>query len=232
MAKVLLVEDEGFWLDIIPRALPEYEVDRAQTYEEAIARLGDAADYDLAIVDLNLLPIGSDGLGRRLLEYMRENHPSIRRIGLTGQPLTAVRAVLDRYELDDLLLKDKINLSEVRNVVDAGLARAAGDVPDKFVVARLQLRGSLHSWEETVCLRWAQLSRTLRIDIRDAEHLGKKADESEKALAALEARQRGLEADSAELAARVANIRSEAGVEEAFAEFAALQARYEPEGPS
>ena len=41
--------------------------------------------YDVAIVDLNLLPEGNDRLGGVILELMVDSYPSIRRIALTGR---------------------------------------------------------------------------------------------------------------------------------------------------
>jgi DNA-binding response OmpR family regulator len=226
MARVLLVENDSVWLDLIRRALPEYEVDGVQTYDGAMALLRADVPYDAAIVDINLLPRGRDRLGGRLLEYLRDKHPSVRRIALTGEPPTAVRAVLDKYDPDDLLLKDNIDLSIMRDVVEAALRRAANEAPDSFRDARVKLRNSLHEWKESVVLRMEQRVQALRNDVRYAEYLGEKADGLASELTALEVGQRSLAADSDRLTAMVAAISSLEAVEQAHEAFSRLQAKY------
>jgi CheY-like chemotaxis protein len=209
MARVLLVENEGVWLELIRQALPEYDVDQAQSFDKALALLDGEAAYDVAIVDLNLLPRGSrDKLGGRLLDIMRDRYPTIRRIVLTGEPPTAVKAVFDQYDPDDLLLKAQMDLSVVRSVVETALTRAAGGVPDRFRFEKLELRNVLHSWEESILLRLTQQAQTFQNDIEEAERVGKQANDSETALEALEAKRQDLEAKCADLGALIASIRS------------------------
>src|SRR6266700_4222802 len=149
MASILLIDNETEWLDLIRQALPEYDVGQAQTYHAALELLRDnGATYDVAIVDLNLLPAGTDRLGGVILELMRDRYPSIRRIALTGFSLTAVKAaVFDRYEVDDLLLKKNMNLAEVRNVVETAMARTNNDVPRGLRAETSGMLASLRSWK-------------------------------------------------------------------------------------
>lgn len=227
MARVLLVENEGVWLDMIREALPEHDVDKAQSYKDALTLLGSNVAYDVAIVDLNLVAGGTnDRLGGNLLKYMRDRHPTIRRIVLTGETPTSARALFDEYNPDDVLLKHQMDLSVVRGVVETALDRAAGDVPDNFGLEKLKLRNSLHSWEESALLRLTQRARRLRNDIQEAERTGKKADDSATTLAALEARMQDLKTECANLAAAVTAIHSVDDHVRAREEFARLKAIY------
>lgn len=227
MARVLLVENEGVWLKLIRQALPEHDVDSAQSFNEALALLGSDVAYDVSIVDLNLLPGDrNDGLGRELLKCMRDEYPTIRRVVLTGQPPTALRTIFEQYDLDDLLLKYRIDLSVVREVVEAALKRAAGDVSAKLRFAKLDLGNSLRSWKEPILQRIEQRAQSLRNDIQEAERIGKKADDSQKALTDLETRRHNLETEIGELLQRVASIRSDEDRRRAYEEFERLKAVY------
>jgi CheY-like chemotaxis protein len=227
MANVLLIENDGIWLNLIREALPEYDVDPAQSYKEALALLGGGVTYDVAIVDLNLLPKGTkDQLGGKLLKYMRKRYPTIRRIVLTGEPPTSVREVFNEYDPVDLLLKDQIDLSVVRRVVETALEHAADDVPDKFKFEKLQLRNGLRSWKEPVLLRLTQRARTLQNDIDEAGRTGKKADYSAATLAELTANRQNLETECANLEAMIAGIRGDDDLIRAGEEFERLKAVY------
>jgi len=230
MARVLLVDDEDIWLKPIRRALPGHEVDQAHSYEEALELLGGDIAYDVAIVDLNLLgsdkAVKNDRLGGELLKLMKNQYPSVRRIALTGEPPTAVAAIFNKYDVDDLLLKENFDLSVVRDVVDAALKQIPRDVPDKFRVEKLELRGHLHSWRDPILLRLAQDAKKPQSDVRDAELLGKRADDSRKKLEALKSRQQNLETESAKLASLISNIHSDEDLAHARQEFSRLQAVY------
>jgi DNA-binding response OmpR family regulator len=198
MTSILLIDDEKHWLELICRALPDYEVDQAESYPDALALLGRSI-YDVAIVDLNLLETSSDGLGGKLLEIMRDRYPSIRRIALTGMPPTSTRTVFDQFDVDDLLLKDSMNLAVVREVVDAALRRTANDVPRDLRAEKSEISTSMRSWNANIIGRLNQRARTFRNDVRDAEREGKRAEDSARELAALEAMRRDLEVKYAEL---------------------------------
>lgn len=234
MARVLLVENERYWLDAIHGVLRGYQVDEAQTFDEALALLNGGNTYDIAIVDINLLEPGTDKQGGQFLEDMKKKYPDIRRIALTGNPPTAVMAMLDQYDLDDVLFKQNIDLSVVWEVVEAARKRAlnqvvgkVGEVPSKFRDARLNLMSSLLSWKESAVLRLEQRARTLRNDVRVAKYSGKDAAESASALALLEARQQSLEVGCAELTKMIANICSNEDIVRVEEAFSALQARYD-----
>jgi CheY-like chemotaxis protein len=228
MASILLVDNETEWLDLIREALPEYDVGQAQTYNAALALLRDnGATYDVAIVDLHLLPAGTDRLGGVILELMRDRYPSIRRIALTGSSPTAIKALFDRYELDDLLLKSRIDLAVVREVVGAALAQVTGAVPRGLRAETSGMLTSLRSWKADIMAGLDQRARTLRNDVLDAQREGKKAEYSERELEALEATKRNLEAEYSELSKLISGIRADQEMARASLEFEQLKNKYE-----
>jgi CheY-like chemotaxis protein len=129
-ARILFVEDEQAWLDVISRALPDYHVDMASSYGEALALLQAGIFYDVALIDLNLMDSGEfdsrDQLGGEILHILRNNYPTTRRIAITGWPPSSVRMVLEDFGVDDLLLKRNMTLSDLRHVNEQALALARG----------------------------------------------------------------------------------------------------------
>ena len=210
MACILLIDDDSEWLDLIRRALPEYQVDQAQSYDEALAQLSGDTVYDVAIVDLNLLETGRDRLGGKLLEIMRDEYPSTRRIALTGLPPTAVKDVFDRYDVEDLLLKGPlVDLAAVRDVVEAALRGSsdiAADIPADLKAEKSRLSSSLRSWKAGALAQFNRRARTLENDINDAGRVGKVAETSAVELRELQTRRECFETDCAALATCVANI--------------------------
>jgi hypothetical protein len=228
MASMLLIDNETEWLDRICKAFPEHDVDQAQTYHDALALLrDDGATYDVAIVDLNLLPEGNDRLGGVILEFMIDSYPSIRRIALTGEPPTAMKALFDRYKLDDLLLKSDIDLAVVRDVVGAALAQITGAVPRGLKAEGSGMLTSLRSWKAGIMAGLDQRARTLRNDVLDAQREGKKAEDSARELEALEATMRNLDAEYSELSKLISGIRSDQDLVQASQEFEQLKNKYE-----
>jgi ActR/RegA family two-component response regulator len=224
MASVLLIENEGEWVDLIRRALPEYDVSEARTYEKAIALLGLGVTYDVAVVDLNLLESGGqDLLGGELLKIIKSSYPSTRRIALTGWTPTAVRAVFDEYDVDDLLLKNKMDLAVVRQVVGAAVERTAGDIPDNLKTEKSDLWKGFQTWRDGVLQQFERQEQTLRNDVREADRLGRTAEDSSNGLMALETRRAKLEEECSGLAAMVNGVRSQEDMTRASEEFERLK---------
>jgi CheY-like chemotaxis protein len=232
MALILLVDDESDWLDLIRRALPDYQVDQAQSYDEALANLSSGVDYDVAIVDLNLLGTGGlgtgrDGLGGKLLEIMRDEYPSTCRIALTGLPPTSTKDVYDQYGVADLLLKGPlVELADVRRVVETALQRSS-DIPADLKVERSRLSTSLRSWKSDALIVLNQRARTLENDIADAGLAGKVSKEAVAEFRELRARRGRLAAECVALATLIANIRTHDEAEQAERELRRLEIAYQ-----
>lgn len=124
MAKILHVEDDRDWIDVIRRALAEHHVDSAGSYEAALQYLHVGAPYDLALVDLHLRGVG-DLLGEELLDLLRVRHSRTHRIVITGAPPSdsALRTLIERFDVDGILIKGKITMAELRRMVDESLTR-------------------------------------------------------------------------------------------------------------
>jgi CheY-like chemotaxis protein len=211
MAWILLVEDDQHWLKLISEALPQHQVDMARSYDEAVERLREGLPYDVAIVDLNLIGKQHDMLGGDVLKLLRDDHPATRRIALTGSPPGAVRRILDRYRVDDLLLKQSMDLAEVRAVVEAAAERARGDVPQDVWARRSELWADFSEWRGDTTLLLDQQAQRLGDDLqRDLRSSGRTraADgaASRAALAALRAELARLEAQKGTFARRCANV--------------------------
>jgi response regulator RpfG family c-di-GMP phosphodiesterase len=224
MANVLLVDDERDWLDLIRRALPEYNVQQARSYKKAIALLGGDVTYDVAIVDLNLLRPGRrDLLGGTLLEKLKSDYPSTRRIALTGFPPTAVKALLDKYDVVDLLLKKDMDFTVVRQVVEAALERTADDPPDDVKIGQAALLKSLRTWKGAELQQLGQQEQTLENDVLEAKRLGMVAKESATELTALKARRARIEKECSKFTVMVNRVFTREEMERASEEFEKLK---------
>jgi CheY-like chemotaxis protein len=192
MARILLVENDQDWLGLISRALPEHDVDPARTYGEAVERLGGGMVYDIAIVDLNLNDSEEyrrrDLLGGEILQLLRKDYPSTRRIAITGMPPVSVRKkVFDRYDVDDLLLKGNMDPADVRDAVDASLRRTPAAALPGMTAQRLALREDFHSWRDGAARRLDEQLRRLRSQLQNDIRSGRADTKDGAAVTALEA---------------------------------------------
>lgn len=135
MAKILIIEDEKAIRNVLRSILkdedPSFEIDEAENGKEAIDMVAEK-DYDLLLCDIKMP--GVDGI--EVLEFVRENHPDVTVIMISGHGdldtavdsmkkgaydyiskppdlnrlLTTVRRALDRTDLvkENKTLKKKI----------------------------------------------------------------------------------------------------------------------------
>lgn len=165
MIRILLVENDKEWRDSVTRALPTYQVEAASTYDDALRLMAEGASYEVAIVDLNLIDSADrnagDLLGGEVLLQLRRDHPATRRIALTAWPPGAVRGeVLDRYGVDELLIKSHLTLSGLREVVESSLERSAVVLPAQARAKLSALEDNVRSWHD---LKVKQLDQPRRI---------------------------------------------------------------------
>lgn len=126
MARILHVENELDWIEITREALLDHHVDSARTYSEALALIRGSSPYDLALIDLNLVR-DNDGLGREILDVLRLECPSTRRIVVTGRPPEGGlrKNIFDAYGVEEIIIKGEMTLPDLQRVV--GMALTASD---------------------------------------------------------------------------------------------------------
>lgn len=117
--RILHVEDDESWRQIIQRPLGDHHVDSAKSLRQAIALLQAEPPYDVALVDL-YLTTNSDCQGGVLLDLMRIRYPSTRRMVITGRPPVGSmrKDLIERYGLDAIILKGHIDLRDLRRIVE------------------------------------------------------------------------------------------------------------------
>src|SRR6516165_9892745 len=128
MAKILHVEDDQVWIDIVRESLGEHRVDSARSQTEAVRLLLDSAEpYDVALIDFELGDAG--GAGGELLDLLKWRYPNVQPVVLTGRiPGGALFAgVFDRYKVFDLLAKQDFDAARLRRVVEAASASTMDD---------------------------------------------------------------------------------------------------------
>src|SRR5580704_13813890 len=110
MLRILYVDDEPEWRRWMTRALDGYEVDATGDYVEALRFIRRYA-YDLALVDWELrrddLSVGGPASGGEILDVLRADRPSTRRILVTGRPPPGSMhsGLFVRYGLEEILIK-------------------------------------------------------------------------------------------------------------------------------
>jgi len=168
MARILVVDNDQFWLEKISQSLPNHDVDGASEYQEAVDLLSQKT-YDIAIVDLNLLDAPGyypdDNLGGEILKLLRSDYPGTCRIALTGHPPGRVMGIVNEYGVADLLLKQNMTLDAVRKVVQDALAGTSDQLQPGVRVSRLGAQDDLNRWQTDRIWMFEQRLRKLRNDL-------------------------------------------------------------------
>jgi CheY-like chemotaxis protein len=230
--RILLVENNQEWQDSVRRGLPEYQVDVAPSYDEALAFLHSGRKYALSIVDLHLNDSETnnplDELGGDVLEYLRENHPLTRRIALTGSPPGAVRQIFELYDLDELLLKQRLTIADLRKAVRVALGRAGADIPSDVKAQISELRADFDKWR-IGWIQWhEQQSRELKDHIRIAALLAESKPETGQSLAALESRKQDFDNECADVDMMLGDIAESDDISRASREINRLKQKFDP----
>lgn len=159
MARILHVENEARWQEIISEILANHNVDSARSYAKALELLNEGAPYQLALVDFNLVN-DKDQLGGQILDFLllEKRHKDTRRIVITGSPPPGpVRASLfDRYLLEEIIIKDELTAPDLIRVVEAALARPVNEIPMHVKLMKSDLVQRFREWRNAV-----------RTDLRD-----------------------------------------------------------------
>jgi len=170
MARILLVDNDQHWLDLIRRSLPEHQVDPVDSYDKAVEAIAAGSPYDVAIVDLNLIDSPGlntgDELGGRILDQLREESPSTRRIALTAYPPSAARWIFERYDVDDLLLKGNMAFAVIGEAVKAALERTSAPLAPGIRDLISGMRQDFRAWREARAWQLDQQLQELHNDLR------------------------------------------------------------------
>lgn len=121
--RILYVEDDPVFVDIVRQALPDYIVEEADALGPALRMLETRAhEFSLVLVDANLTDL-DDRAGYEVLEYLQERCPGLPRILVTASRLTGpvTSSFIQRYGLSELLLKDHQMVPGLRTSVSAAL---------------------------------------------------------------------------------------------------------------
>ena len=123
--KILHLEDDPEWVDIVQNALTGYRVYSAHTLQEA-AHLYSDQEFDAAILDISLIPGDSqDQQGERFLKALKALNilPGKRIIilsaylkGLGNQERT--RKYFKDFDVMDAIPKQQFNSEEFREIVE------------------------------------------------------------------------------------------------------------------
>jgi RNA polymerase sigma factor (sigma-70 family) len=126
-SRVLVVEDDRSWLQILSEILQDcgLDVDTANNLDDALVVLKDQT-HRLAVVDLSLSPDDHNNYdGLRVLDAVRRLDPYCRTILLTGFATVelAVTALTD-YGVFTFLRKENFNRGQFRDLISRALASA------------------------------------------------------------------------------------------------------------
>ncbi len=197
MARILLVDNDQDWLDLIARSLPEHEVDTAISYDAGVQAIRSGSPYDVAIIDLNLIDSPNrytkDELGGKILDMLRDEYPSTRRIALTADTPSSVRQVLDKYDVHDLLLKKNMAFAVIGEAVKAALEGTSAPLAPGAQGLISDMRQDWRGWRHARAWQLDQQLQGLRNDLRSPAH-GPAGASGGNAVASLQARLSALEA--------------------------------------
>jgi DNA-binding SARP family transcriptional activator/ActR/RegA family two-component response regulator len=144
-ARVLIVEDEAEWQDIVSEVLTDegHSCSTAHNYESALAQL-DQESFNVVFLDMMLdqfdLPVRG-GTGWRLLDYLAEQRPRTKVIVLSGRA-TAGEAVQLMRDYPITTFIDKGEQDVEAQILDA--ARQAMQAPS----LRIQTFGQFNIWRD------------------------------------------------------------------------------------
>lgn len=169
MARIIHVEDEEEWIEVTARALADHRVDPARNYDEALSLIRNNTPYDLALVDLDL-GSGNDDLGNEILDLLKLEYPSTRRIVVTAKlPSGGLRAnIFEKYGVEEIIVKGKTTLPDLRKVVAEALMRPADEIPQDVRIRKSELTQRYRDW-------WSHTDNNLRSRILEAQEYARNA---------------------------------------------------------
>lgn len=172
MSRILHVEDNKAWRELVRDRLRDHHVDSAASLQDAVALLAAEPSYDVALVDLNLAT-DSDGQGGDILDLILARYPSTRRIVVTGSPPPgSVRTnVFERYDVEEILIKRDFEIRDLRRVVEAAIAQGPEGLPQSLRLRRSELKQRFREWEKVRIDRLEAQTRNAEEHLDDARRV-------------------------------------------------------------
>lgn len=163
LARILYVENEEFWRDLVTRRLSSHRVDVVDSLAAAIALLDSEPAYAVVLVDLNL-EHETDALGGELLDFLLTRYPATKRIIVTGRPPGGGirRKIFERYDVEELIIKSNLELPDLLRAVEEAIEAGTGELPQALRLNRSVVRQQFRDWRRILLNR-------LREERRDAE---------------------------------------------------------------
>ncbi len=171
--KILIVDDEKDYREILKTQLNDYVIAEASTAKTAMDILGKPNDIDLVLLDVEL----PDAKGTEMLAAIRDNNPGIGIVILTGHGSTDI--ILDslRGHADDYVNKNEGSEKIRKSVEETIRARAMENGPSRdishekiqkikhFIYKNCLKNITLEDAAKVVCLSPKYLSRVFRVAV-------------------------------------------------------------------
>jgi CheY-like chemotaxis protein len=220
LARILYVDDEEFWRDYITRNLRGHHVDVADSLPAAIDLLESGLPYAVALVDLNLHDDG-DSEGGELLDLLCLQYPETKRVVVTGSPPGGDigKRILEPYDARALIIKAKLQLPDLRRVVEEAIAVQPGALPHELRLNRWNLRQRFRDWHRIQSERLDQELRAAEGYLENAGKLagrGETRQQAQEAVVSARQRRAGFRELSARLREEIFSINSEADLDAAL----------------
>lgn|GEM_PF-6616031 len=126
LIRILQIDDDATYFDVTRDVLgSDIHLETAASYEQGMALLK-SRNFDLALVNMNLIPKKdilseerTDRLGGEILIFIRDNLPNLPRIAVTGTKLegSVFGEYLDKYKVTDLIRKDEFKGYNFRDAI-------------------------------------------------------------------------------------------------------------------
>ena len=212
LARILHVDDDKFWRDLVTSLFPDHRVDSVGSLAEAIELLDSGPAYAVALVDLHLTDDNHDTQGGDLLDKLRYNYPSTIRIVITGNPPagSVQRQILRRYAAEELIIKSTMSMPDVRAAVEEAIRQGSAALSQSLVIERSSLKQRFREWRDVLAERLAGERQRAERHYEDAAGVSRQARQyARDMLALVEAKEAWFREKVRQLEPLMANIDSD-----------------------
>lgn len=125
--QILYFEDDKHYIELVRDVLEDCDVQAAQKLGKGMALLRSGKHFDLVLVNMHLTEYNENG-GGVVLEYIRDHHPSLPRIVITGAPfrsfgVSRLKRFIEEYQLEEFLTKNDFDSVKLRETARDVLGR-------------------------------------------------------------------------------------------------------------